>query len=103
MDFRFTEEDERFRQEVREFINKELPPDWTGTGLLQEAKDGPEWEFSRGMLRKLGAKGWHSLSWPKVSHNGRVPSGVPSVTQSPRSGPPVTWKKSLSLIVTDLT
>ena len=65
MDFRFSEEDERFRQEVREFINKELPLDWTGTGLLQEAKDGPEWEFSRGMLRKLGAKGWHSLSWPK--------------------------------------
>ena len=65
MDFRFSEEDEAFRQEVHEFIKQELPPDWTGTGLLQEAKDGPEWEFSRGMLRKLGAKKWHSLSWPK--------------------------------------
>ncbi len=65
MDFRFDQEAEDFRQEVRKFIEQELPPDWTGTGLLQEAKDGPEWEFSRGMLRKLGQKGWHSLSWPK--------------------------------------
>ena len=65
MDFRFGEEDEAFRQEVRDFIKRELPPDWTGTGLLQEAKDGPEWEFSRGMLGKLGQKGWHSLAWPK--------------------------------------
>jgi len=65
MDFRFSEEDEKFRQEVLEFIKREMPPDWTGTGLLQEAKDGAEWEFSRGMLRKLGTKGWHSLSWPK--------------------------------------
>ncbi|RLC95129.1 MAG: hypothetical protein DRI39_00860 [Chloroflexi bacterium] len=65
MDFRFSQEDEAFRQEVREFIQQELPPDWTGTGLLQEAKDGPEWEFCRSMLRKLGAKGWHSLAWPQ--------------------------------------
>ena len=65
MDFRFSEEEQRFRQEVLEFINKELPADWTGTGLLQEAEDGPQWEFSRGMLRKIGAKGWHSLAWPK--------------------------------------
>jgi len=65
MDFRFSQEEEKFRQEVREFIKKELPPHWTGTGLLQEAKDGEEWEFSRSMLRKVGARGWHALSWPK--------------------------------------
>jgi alkylation response protein AidB-like acyl-CoA dehydrogenase len=70
MDFRFDEDEERFRQEVREFIRKELPPWWTGTGLLQDAKDGEEWEFSRSMLRKLGAKGWHALAWPK-EHGGQ--------------------------------
>ena len=26
MDFRFTEQEERFRQEVRDFIERELPP-----------------------------------------------------------------------------
>jgi len=65
MDFRFSEDEESFRQEVREFIKQELPPDWTGTGLLQEAKDGPEWEFSRNMMFKVGAKGWHSVAWPR--------------------------------------
>jgi len=65
MDFRFSEEEEGFRQEVREFIKKELPPHWTGTGVLQEAKDGEEWEFSRNMLRKVGGRGWHALAWPK--------------------------------------
>lgn len=65
MDFSFSDEDTKFHQEVLEFIKKELPQDWTGTGLLQEAKDGEEWEFARNMLRKLGDKGWHSLSWPK--------------------------------------
>lgn len=65
MDFRFDQEAEDFRAEVQQFIKQELPPDWTGTGLLQEAKDGAEWDFSLGMLRKVGAKGWHSLSWPK--------------------------------------
>lgn len=65
MDFSFSEEDTKFHQEVLAFIEKELPQDWTGTGLLQEAKDGEEWEFARNMLRKLGDKGWHSLSWPR--------------------------------------
>ena len=65
MDFSFSEEDRKFHQEVLDFIKKELPKNWTGTGLLQEAKDGEEWEFARGMLRKVGDKGWHSLSWPK--------------------------------------
>lgn len=65
MDFSFTDEETKFRQEVLEFIDRELPKNWTGTGLLQEAKDGEEWEFARGMLRKVGDKGWHSLSWPR--------------------------------------
>jgi len=65
MDFSFSDEDTKFHQEVLEFIKKELPQEWTGTGLLQEAKDGEEWEFARNMLRKLGDKGWHSLSWPR--------------------------------------
>ncbi len=70
MDFGFSEEDRQFQQEVREFIKKELPPNWTGTGLLQEAKDGEEWEFAHSMLRKVGDKGWHALAWPK-EHGGQ--------------------------------
>jgi 3-oxocholest-4-en-26-oyl-CoA dehydrogenase alpha subunit len=70
MDLHFSEEDESFRREVLEFIGKELPADWKGTGLLSEAHGEEEWRFAREMLRKVGAKGWHSLAWPK-EHGGQ--------------------------------
>ncbi len=70
MNFRFSADDEEFRREVREFIKDELPPGWMGTGLLSEAKDEQEWEFALQMLRKVGARGWHSLAWPR-QHGGQ--------------------------------
>ena len=57
MNLHFSEEDENFRREVLEFIEKELPADWKGTGLLSEAHGEEEWRFAREMLRKVGAKG----------------------------------------------
>jgi alkylation response protein AidB-like acyl-CoA dehydrogenase len=69
VDFLFTEEQERFRQEVRAFLDKELPPDWadyTGTAIddtVAPTKDGEQ--VFRDMARKLGKKGWLSLFWPK--------------------------------------
>ena len=65
MDLHFSKEDEEFRQEVLQFISQELPADWRGTGLLSEAKGDEEWQFALKMLRKVGAKGWHSLAWPR--------------------------------------
>ena len=65
MDLHFSKEDEEFRQEVLRFITQELPADWRGTGLLSEAKGDEEWQFALKMLRKVGAKGWHSLAWPR--------------------------------------
>ena len=65
MDLHFSQEDEEFRQEVLQFITQELPADWRGTGLLSEAKGDEEWQFALKMLRKVGAKGWHSLAWPR--------------------------------------
>ena len=70
MNLHFSEEDEKFRLEVLQFIKKELPADWKGTGLLSEAKGEEEWRFAREMLRKVGARGWHSLAWPK-EHGGQ--------------------------------
>ncbi len=65
MDLHFSKEDEEFRQEVLQFISQELPANWRGTGLLSEAKGDEEWQFALKMLRKVGAKGWHSLAWPR--------------------------------------
>jgi alkylation response protein AidB-like acyl-CoA dehydrogenase len=50
MRFRFSPEDEAFRQEVRDFIREELP---------KSRREGTR--FSK----KLAEKGWLTLSWPK--------------------------------------
>lgn len=69
MDFSFTEEQERFRQEVASFLAAELPanwPDYIGTAFddtCPPVEDG--WQIFKDMARKLGQKGWLSLFWPK--------------------------------------
>jgi alkylation response protein AidB-like acyl-CoA dehydrogenase len=63
MDFRFSEEQERLRQEVRQFLEQELP------GWADGASDGlaalvPGYLYFPEFERKLGARGWLGLSWP---------------------------------------
>ena len=63
MDFRFSEEQERLRQEVRQFLEQELP------GWAEGAPDGlaalvPGYLYFPEFERKLGARGWLGLSWP---------------------------------------
>jgi len=67
MEFRFTEEEEAFRKEVREFLDRELPPDWPGIDpdMYHEDAFDEIHEVSREMQRKLAAKGWLGLTWPK--------------------------------------
>lgn len=64
MDFRFTKEEEAFRQEIRQFLKRELPPGWTG---MEEAVLSMEegWASYKSFIRKLGAKGWLNMHWPK--------------------------------------
>lgn len=69
MNFEFTPEQNRFRQEVRAFLDAELPPGWVGylggtTGdHVSGSSDG--WQVFKDIARKLGNKGWLSLFWPK--------------------------------------
>jgi alkylation response protein AidB-like acyl-CoA dehydrogenase len=70
MDFGFSQEEEDFRQEVREFIQKEYPPELRRLSRVTFAPsihglDDEGWELMRTLSRKLGAKGWLSLSWPE--------------------------------------
>jgi alkylation response protein AidB-like acyl-CoA dehydrogenase len=62
MDYRFTPEEEAFRQEVREFLRSELPDDWDFDPF--ELKD-ETWDFARSFTKKLAAKGWVAPAWPK--------------------------------------
>jgi len=64
MDFRFTPEEEAFRQEVREFIEKEFPRDLRGT-MPEAGRYGEQPEPLREWRRKLAARGWVAPAWPK--------------------------------------
>lgn len=59
MDFSFTPEQDAFRQEVQEFLGRELPAE-----NLRHYEDGWITGFSRSFSRKLGARGWIGLTWP---------------------------------------
>jgi alkylation response protein AidB-like acyl-CoA dehydrogenase len=66
MDFGFSPEEEAFRQEVRQFIKQELPPDFIGSLWFEDEVETDEmWEVSKVMAHKIGAKGWFSMGWPK--------------------------------------
>jgi alkylation response protein AidB-like acyl-CoA dehydrogenase len=62
MDFRFTEEQEKLRQEVRQFLEEELPQE-------PHAGDNDMWAsirgFSEEFSRKMGRKGYIGITWPK--------------------------------------
>jgi alkylation response protein AidB-like acyl-CoA dehydrogenase len=62
MDFRATPEEEAFRQEVRDFLCQEVPPDWDYEPYHETDE---EWEFSRKFIKKLAQKGWIAPAWPK--------------------------------------
>jgi alkylation response protein AidB-like acyl-CoA dehydrogenase len=64
MQLAFTEKEEAFRQEIRNFLKQELPSDWEG---LEEGDEyeGEGLEFTRHMAKTLAEKGWLTLAWPK--------------------------------------
>ncbi|MCJ7522675.1 MAG: acyl-CoA dehydrogenase family protein [Dehalococcoidia bacterium] len=65
MDFRFTAEDETFREEVRQWLKKEIPQRWIelDAGIWEETEES--WALSREFQRKLGQKGWLAPAYPK--------------------------------------
>jgi len=67
MDFRFSDEEEAFRKEVNQFLDEVLPKDWLGVDPDGHIEQGDEefHQFDLEMRRKLAAKGWLGLQWPK--------------------------------------
>jgi alkylation response protein AidB-like acyl-CoA dehydrogenase len=60
MDFRFTEEQDRFRGKVRDFLEGEIR-----RGLFQPTCDAWIQGFSPEFTKKVAEKGWIGLNWPK--------------------------------------
>ncbi|MGB5926089.1 MAG: acyl-CoA dehydrogenase family protein [Dehalococcoidia bacterium] len=65
MDFRFTEDEEAFRREVRQWLQEEIPQRWIelDPGIWEETEQS--WTLAREFQRKLGEKGWLAPAYPK--------------------------------------
>ena len=74
MDFKFSPEDDTFRQDLRGFVRAELPSDWEGLGRIP---GGEDWDFTREMRKKLAARGWLTMHWPEA-YGGQAVSPVRS-------------------------
>ncbi|MCK4697896.1 MAG: acyl-CoA dehydrogenase family protein, partial [Dehalococcoidia bacterium] len=65
MDFRFTPEEEAFRQEVQHFIKQELQLPSGYWGDLETEFDPQNFELTKQVAKKLGEKKWLAMNWPK--------------------------------------
>jgi alkylation response protein AidB-like acyl-CoA dehydrogenase len=66
MDLSFTVEEEAFRQEVRTWLDRNLPGEWRNGGVGGYREDADE-DMQRQWQRRLHEGGWLKLSWPKES------------------------------------
>ena len=60
MDFAFTEEQEKFRQEVRDFLEDEIRQ-----GLWEPTCDAWIMAYDKEFTKRVAQKGWIGLTWPK--------------------------------------
>lgn len=65
MDFKFSEKEEAFRQEVRDWLQKEIPKRWIelDPGWWEETDES--WAVACEFQKKLGDKGWLAPAYPK--------------------------------------
>ena len=74
MQYKFTKQEDAFREELRTFLKEELPRKWR-YGLIETADEDSD--LARRMRRKLADRGWLTLGWPK-EYGGR---GASPITQ----------------------
>ncbi|HWP65408.1 MAG TPA: acyl-CoA dehydrogenase family protein [Candidatus Limnocylindria bacterium] len=65
MDFRATDEERRFRAEVREWLLANLPAGWNTPGFPKPEEPGEKVAFARRWQRTLYEGGWAGLHWPR--------------------------------------
>src|ERR1700675_1116743 len=74
MDLSFTAEEEAFRQEVRTWLDLNLPTEWRNGGVGGYREDADE-DVQRQWQQRLYAGGWLKLSWPREA-GGRAATPV---------------------------
>ena len=64
MDLGFTAEEEVFREEVRTWLDLNLPAEWRNGGVGGYREDADE-SMQRQWQQRLHEGGWLKLSWPR--------------------------------------
>ena len=66
MDFALSQEDNQFRQEVRDFMATELPDDWKGIPWVGEPAEETEeaLQFAKSFTNRMRDRGWLTMHWP---------------------------------------
>ena len=62
MELKFTAQEEAWRDEVRAFLDQELPPEQAFDHEFDE--DDAKWAFAFEFTKKVADKGWVGLTWP---------------------------------------
>ncbi len=63
MDLNLTPEEQQFRDELRSWLQANVPPPWTGK--TSEEERGEYFDYLRSWQRKVYEAGWAGISWPK--------------------------------------
>jgi len=100
MDLSFTPEEEAFRQEVRSWLDSNLPEEWRHGGVGGYREDEEE-SIQREWQRRLYEGGWLTLAWPK-EQGGRgatpVMQSIYSEEMAKAGGPPIIGRLGVSLL-----
>lgn len=65
MEFRFSAQDEAFRDEVRTWLTEHLVGEFAALGSGNDLGEGHELDVRRAWERELAAGGWVGIGWPK--------------------------------------
>lgn len=66
MDFRFSAEEETFRQEIRDYLRELLNGEFSSIKGIDASNDDPVLlDVRRAFEQRLGADGWTCVSWPQ--------------------------------------
>ena len=64
MEFRFSEKEEQFRSEIRQFVKENIPYERFGH-KFEEEHDDEAWDFAMSISKKLAERKWLTISWPE--------------------------------------
>jgi len=75
MEFRLSDDGERFRRKVSDWLQRHLPAGWGTPAFRAPQTMEDEMAFAKSWLRELNEGGWAGLSWPK-EYGGRGASPI---------------------------